>query len=117
MITDASTPATSMVENCAAPASPADALPDLGEHVGEHEDEQEGLEDGAGDELLEVPREHVEVAGQQRPERGSGADTGLVRRDGVDSGSSRWSFAEVLPREVDEHGLEGGLGDRQVGDV
>ena len=103
-------------------ARAADALADLREHVGEHEDQQERLEDRAGDELLEVLRSTTRSRQQQRPERDARGVRPRAARSapsvgGASGDGRRWSFAEVLPGEVDEDGLERGLGDRQVGDV
>ena len=83
MITDARTPAINMVENWLAPALPPMPLPDLREDVGEHEHEQQWLQDRPRDELLEVVEQHVEVAQQQRLERGERADVRPVELDGV----------------------------------
>ena len=88
MIASPTTPATSAVENSAAPrARAADALADLREDVREHEDEQQRLEQGAGQELLDVLAQHDEVAEQQRAERdprrrarGERAGTSVARR-------------------------------------
>ena len=75
----------------AAARTATDAEPDLGQHVGEHEHQQERLDQRAGQELLEVVREHVGVAEQQgpegatRPTRGRPTRTAASRALGVAS--------------------------------
>ena len=72
MIEMPTTPGTSTVANadCRCRAAPADALPDLREHVEEDEAQQERLDDRAQHELPQVLAQHDEVAQQQRDQRG-----------------------------------------------
>jgi hypothetical protein len=82
---------------------------------------------GADDELDEVLAQHDQVAQDQRPEARSGwpprpSGSGSARFDAAVRAArlvgSRWpSVAQLLAGEVDEDGLEGRLGDREVGDL
>ena len=117
------TPATRVRgERATLPAAAADALADLREDVGEHEHQQQRLHDRAHDEQQRVLAQHVQVALQQGDERARGRRprrAQLARPsaggDGAASSAVVASFAQVLPGEVDEDGLERRLGDREVG--
>ena len=102
----------------------ADALADLREHEQEHEAEQERLDERAQHELPQVLAQHDQVAQQQRAQRGPARGGDRPGRPAADppawapAGSARWpSVPQLLAGQVDEHGLQAGLGDRQVDQV
>ena len=103
----------------------ADRLADLGEDVEEDEHREKRLYHGTGHELDQVLPQHHRGPAASAPPGRSGWPT---RRNGLASwrsGSgpggaparSSSSVAQLPAGEVDEHGLEAGLGHRQVRDL
>ncbi len=99
----------------------ADALADLREHVEEDEAEQERLDQHPDHELDEVLAQHHQVPEDQRPQ---GDAAGVERRaggPGLQHDGDRWrrcrrcsSVPQLLAGEIDEDGLQRGLGHREV---
>ena len=110
-------------------AGRADALTDLREDVKEDEAKEEGLHQGAHDELDPVLAENQEVAPDEGTEGSPAGRRGRAGRPQLDvtrgrgsrrtfQGRASWwlpSVAQVLSGQPDEHCLERGLGDVQVG--